>query len=145
MSLSAGMIFSPGCYSFTTNCISSFLESIQHPEHSWFTYQVADMESFCTPQPGRRRERCLQMHKEGKRLRRGFFEKIPEFFFFIVLFANLLILSNLLFRISQQCSKWVKASGPYINDVLPMSLLFVVAITICYHGNIFVQWLVKYG
>lgn len=144
MSLSAGMIFSPRYYSFTTNCISSFGESIQHPEHSWFTYQVADMESFCTPKQGRR-ERGLQMHKDGKRRRRGFFEKIPEFFFCLLLFANLLILSNLLFRITQQCSKWVEASGPYINDVVPISLLFVVSITRCYHGNIFVQWLVKYG
>lgn len=69
MFLSAGLIFSPRCYSFTTNCISNFLESIQHPEHSWFTYQVADMESSRTPQQGRVKERGLQMRKDGKRLR----------------------------------------------------------------------------
>lgn len=141
MLLSAGMIFSPRSYSFTTKCISSFLESIQHPEHSWFTYQVADTESFCIPQQGRMREMGLQVHKDGKSLRRVFLKRSLSSFFCYCKFANF----NLLFRISQQCFKWVKASGLYINDVLSTSSLFVVAIAICCHGNIFVLRLVKYG
>lgn len=43
------------------------------------------------------REKGLHMHEDGKRLKRGFFEKIPNFFFSVPLFTNLLIFSDLLF------------------------------------------------
>lgn len=76
------------------------------------------------------RERSLQMFQDGRRLRRWFFEKIPKFFFSLLLFANLLIYSNLLFRIAQQCSKRVKASSLYLKDSRPVSLLVVAPSTV---------------